>query len=465
MMQFDDLNSQMPFDTSANEPDLPEETGTKTATKAEANRGDKYRLRAQAQLRQKEGINAGPIKGQRQIPNDSAQIKKRNWLVKWVDKTPFTVLELTLILVSLVFFVALIILALQNNSVLSHVQSALVALVPLIAVTIILGWIDRIAPLGWKYKVLAIFWGAGIGAGVAVVINSSLYKDILLSSGDLRQAELWASVLVAPLSEEFCKGMGVVIILVLARNSLSSNLSGMALGGLVGAGFAYVENIQYFLEAMQQGSTVFGFTLFARGVLSPFVHPMATSLTGWAVASAILSRKGTGGWSWRIIVGFAAAAVVHALWNGLASLGIGWIFWYLLIEVPLFVAWIVGLIVASSRQKKRVWLGLGAYVQTGWISVSEVAMVCDPSARKYAKQWGKRIGKPAPKLVRRFMHDLGRLGLDQFLMAKYGYQQLRAKQNRLALQDIQMIRVEFDEMDSLRREMVRNAMTGRGSRL
>lgn len=416
-----------------------------------ADPGRRYRLAAQANEREGEGLRV-QAPGAHLLPEDPDPKRDRaaGPLARARGRWGLSGIELLLAIVSVLLFAAVAVLMGRGNSLVSRGQVALVALIPLLAVTLVLGWIDRWAPLLWRYKILGLVWGAGVAAGAAMIVNSGLYRDLLLSSGDLNHSMFVASVLVAPISEEAFKGLGAVLILVLARGRLSSPLSGMALGGLVGAGFAYVENLQYFLDAMSQGSTVFGFTVFARSVMSPFIHPMATSLTALAASAALLRRPGAWGWAWRLLLGFGGAAAVHALWNAAAQLGAAWLLVYIAVQIPLFTAWMATLIVWARRQPRRIVSGLAAYVLAGWILDAEVRMVVDPYARKYAKRWAKSIGAPAPRLVKRFSRRLGYLGLDQELMTRLGPDQQRIADDRAYMRDVAALREEFQSLEALR---------------
>lgn len=422
------------------------------SAKDQANPGKKYRLQAQIEDRKREGhkISAGPTTVEafenqpRSTPN-SVTSRIRAGIFG------FSAVEWVLAVAAAATFLLMAALIGQGNSLTSSGQVALIALLPLVAVTAILTWLDRWAPMETKYKILAVLWGAGVAAAAAAVVNANLFEDLLLTSGDYEYATLIAAVRIAPVGEELFKGVGVVAILLLARNRLFSPLSGLALAALVGAGFAYLENLEYFLMAMSEGSTVFGFTVVARAVLSPFIHPMATSFIGLGAANAILRRTGLWGWVWRLTLGFASAVSVHMLWNFLAAQGSQWLLWYVFLEIPLFILWLSSLIVWSGRQPKQIGLGLTPYVQTGWITPAEVRMVVDPAGRRYAKAWGKAVGAPAPKLVRRFMRLLGYLGLDQSLIANAKRPATQRIQNdRQYLTEALFLREEFVALEQIR---------------
>lgn len=407
-------------------------------TSESPNPGAKYRLGRQADLRRQEGINAaGPTLDDL---SSGGRGRASGGVLQWV-----------LAGVAVIAFVLMVFLSVGHASWQATGTLALVALVPLAAVTLVLGWIDRWAPLSWRLKLLALLLGAGVGAGGAVVINTYLSRDFLLYTGDAEKADFWSAVFVAPFSEEIFKGLAVVLVLLLGRHHLSTSLSGAAMGGLVGAGFAYVENILYFVYAHDQGTAVLGFTIFARGVMSPFIHPMATSFTGLAVAAALLKGAKLWGWLWRLLLGLLAAIGVHMLWNYLASAsGTGWILWYLVVELPLLIAWLAVLLTWSSRQANVVRRGLDSYVQTGWVTPAEVAMATNRYAYRHARKWGKRIGPPAPRLVRKFVSSLRRLGLDQEVMTRLGPSPMRMQNDSVYLADVGAIREEFVHLEIVR---------------
>lgn len=407
--------------------------------------GSKYRLRAQADERGSEGLRLG----QSDIPpaDNPGRIGKLSGLsriwsyVGW--EAAFTISAALLFLLSAA-------LVAEGSSVTARGQFALLALIPLSAIVLILGWLDRWASLALKYKVLGIAWGGGVAAILAMIINSAIFSDLLNYGGDEQQATITGAIFIAPVSEELVKGIGVVLILLMVRNRLSSLLSAVALGGLVGAGFAYIENLDYFWQAWQEGTVAFGATLVARGILSPFIHPMATSFIGLAAGSAVLSRARASGWFWRLILGFGAAILIHGVWNGLATVGAAWFLWYLLLEIPLFVAWLTALIVWSARISGSVASGLLPYVQSGWLTENDVSMVTVPVARKQAKGWAKRLGKPAPSLLKALQQTLGRLGLNQTLMTDNGVTEERAGNSRADLEKALRLRDELVLLENMR---------------
>src|SRR5919107_1978693 len=204
-------------------------------------------------------------------------------------------------------------------------------------------WLDRYEPEPKAFLVLAFGWGALVATGGALVVQ---VVGQLFTGG----AEAPSAVLVAPVTEEFGKGLFVVLLLWLRRHVIDGLLDGLVYAGVVGIGFAFTENILYYAGAYA-GGPGFGSgglgsatSLFVlRGVFSPFAHPFFTSMTGIGVGIAVSSRSRTV----RLVaplVGYAVAVCLHAAWNASAFIGGGRLFslTYLCAMVPGLVV-VVGL--------------------------------------------------------------------------------------------------------------------------
>ncbi|WP_182140772.1 MULTISPECIES: PrsW family intramembrane metalloprotease [unclassified Schaalia] len=380
-------------------------------TSSEPNPWERYRLSAQRSERQDEGhhLDSPSPYSQAQPSSDAKVGRFRTWWVARGLSTSDTVI----VIAAVVGLIATSLVLFQSTGFVSTGAFGLIALLPLGIVAWVLSRSDALAPMPLRYLLFSAAWGAGVATAIAAAINTALFEDLIHYLGDVASAEVRAAVLVAPFSEEVLKGLGVVVILVVGRPYVVSLSNGVAVGGLAGAGFAFTENILYFAQAHAEGTSSLGVTIFARAVMSPFVHPLATSLIGIGVAAALLGPKGIWSRCWRGGVGWIAAIFVHAAWNGLASRGIEWLVWYILLEVPLFIVWLIWILRRPKKELPRIGQGLDPYVATGWLSTQELHMVCDAGGRKYARQWARKVGKPAPKALRGYMKNAGRLGLEQ----------------------------------------------------
>jgi RsiW-degrading membrane proteinase PrsW (M82 family) len=277
---------------------------------------------------------------------------------------------------------------------------AVAALVPVAVVVGAFLWLDRWEPEPPRVLLAAFGWGACVATLSALIINSTAKmaaEDILgQGSGDLVSA-----VLSAPLVEEGMKVAFLFGLLWVRRREFDGVVDGMVYAGMTAAGFAFTENILYFGRAFAQSGMVAGagggvlMVFVLRGVLSPFAHPLFTSMTGIAVGVALNSRSG----AVRVllpIAGFLGSVGLHALWNGSATLGggLGFILVYALIMVPLFVA-TAFLVVWQRRREQRVLAAqLPGMARLGWIGGSEVGLLASLTKRRDWRNGVRRQSGP-----------------------------------------------------------------------
>ena len=348
-------------------------------------------------------------------PEDPAPELAPSWHIPQRVKTlPY--LEIIFTLLGTLGVIVLMATYVGTGGVVSAATMTLLALIPLGIVLGVLNYLDHCEREGWKAKFLCFIWGAGVATASSLVVNTTLNLDLARTLGDANIATVLVAVIVAPFAEELFKGLGIIIFIVARRNSINSRLDGLITGGIVGAGFAFIENIQYFLKSSSSGSLMLTSTVFNRGILSPFVHPMATSLTGMAIALVLIRRYGALWSTIRVLLGYLTAVFFHGLWNFLASNnGIGgWFHSYITIEVPIFTCWFIYLITQSSREAKHIQQGLTPYVVQGWVLPVELQMVTDRAQRRNAVKWAASAGSEARKAMNFFLNSLAAIGLDEY---------------------------------------------------
>lgn len=384
-----------------------------------------YRLSSQQSDRAREGHRhpgSSPFEKTREDDTsaDTSRPRLLGRLRQWRERIGLRGGELLLLVLSALGLGVAAVILLRDSHPASTGMYALIALVPLFLVVWVLLRADRIAPLPPRYLVMAGIWGGGIATSVAAVINSGLFNDLVHYRGDVEMAEIAAATFVAPFSEEILKGIGTLLVLLLASRYIVSVANGVTVGGLVGAGFAFIENIIYFAQAHGEGSANLGITIFGRAVMSPFIHPLATSLVGIGISAALLYARSIWGWIWRLLLGWAGAILIHGMWNGFATLGVAWLALYLLIEMPVFFAWLIWVMRRPHQALPRLRMGLLPYVATGWIGPQEVTMVTDMRFRRDARKWARPVGKSARQAMRRYLVAAGRLGLTQIYLEGHG---------------------------------------------
>ncbi|MDP9844670.1 PrsW family intramembrane metalloprotease [Streptosporangium lutulentum] len=253
--------------------------------------------------------------------------------------------------------------------------------------------LDRMEPEPRSNLIFAFAWGAGVAVLVAGVINSFnlFYIENTVRLG-YDYARNLAATFGAPVVEETMKGLVLLGLLRFKRAELDGPTDGIIYASMVGLGFAMSENVSYYVAALDDlGAQGLAVTVVLRGILSPFAHPLFTSMIGVAVAYAA-QRQG----SMRIFViaaGWIGAMALHGIWNGFASyVGLGGlVVAYLLLMIVLFVMiWII------FRDRKRI-VGLiqsylPAYRPTGLVAQYDVNMLSSLPGRRQARQWARTHG-------------------------------------------------------------------------
>ena len=296
------------------------------------------------------------------------------------------------------------------------VQTALlalaVALVPLGIVIPTFLWLDRFESEPNRYLVGAFLWGALVAAVVAALFNTGAVA-VLEATTDPQSALQTTAVLVSPWVEEAAKGALVVLVWLLARREFDGITDGMVYAGICAAGFAFTENIQYLATAWAEGgSEAFTGTFVARCLLSPFAHPMFTVMFGVGVGVAATSRT----WLPRILgplLGYLLAVLTHALWNLAAvSGGRGMVVVYLLVEVPIFLAFLGFVAWTRRREGRLIGTFLRPYADAGWLSPAEVTMLASMPLRREARAWARtNTGRRGLAAMRAFQDTASELAL------------------------------------------------------
>ncbi|WP_344781149.1 PrsW family intramembrane metalloprotease [Microbacterium kribbense] len=283
------------------------------------------------------------------------------------------------------------------------IAGMLVALIPLAAVLLAIRFIDRWEPEPRGLVILAVAWGATAAVGIALGVD---YLLTLSTGGDITPLhETLRAVVQAPIVEEFGKGLGVFLIYLTARRAFDGPVDGIVYGALVGAGFAFTENIQYFAVAMIEGGTGdLTTTFFLRGILSPFAHVMFTSVTGFALGLAARrgasARHAAGPWAF----GMVGAAALHALWNGSAQF-FDFFALYATLQVPLFVLFILGILLLRREERRLTRQRLGEYVGAGWFTAQEVDMLATGHGRRAALAWARGLRGDRTAVMKGFIAD------------------------------------------------------------
>jgi RsiW-degrading membrane proteinase PrsW (M82 family) len=314
------------------------------------------------------------------------------------------------------FAVAAVVLAVYYNATLGVVTTLLAVLLAAIPLGIVIPtfmWLDRFEAEPVRYLVVAFLWGALVAALVAGIFNTGANIAFEAATGGSDEAMLATAVLSAPLVEEACKGLLILLVWWVRRREFDGIIDGMVYGGIVAAGFAFTENIQYLGMAYSEGGDqALTGTFIARCLMTPFAHPMFTVLTGIGVGIAATTRSPL----LKVLApvgGYLLAAASHAIWNLAAvSGGAGLLAVYVVVEVPIFLAFTAFVVWLRRREGRLIGRYLSAYADAGWLTHGEVQMLSTMGGRRSARVWARSTaGRRGLSSMRRFQDSASELAL------------------------------------------------------
>lgn len=277
---------------------------------------------------------------------------------------------------------------------------------------------DRWDPQPIPLLLSAVLWGAAIAVAISFVVNTLVSEIAYAVSGSEAVSSFVGAVISAPLTEETSKGLGLVVLFLIARRYFNGPLDGLLYGALIGGGFAFTENILYYGRALDGGG-IGGLAVLGviRGVIGIFGHAIYTSLTG--VVMGLVARKwGTLPGALVFLVATWPGIALHALWNGSSFLfpSLLGLILMLIIEMCLSAVWLglIGVLVWDESRLTRV--RLGDYANRGWLTHEEVTMLATWKGRREGKQWARQIG--ALPTMKKFIRESADLAsVRQRLMA------------------------------------------------
>jgi hypothetical protein len=195
-------------------------------------------------------------------------------------------------------------------------------------------------------------------------------------------ADMATAVLSAPFVEELAKGFALFIFYLWQRDEFDNVLDGILYAAMVGLGFAMTENILYYGNALAKGGLGASIiTFILRGVVSPFAHPLFTSMTGVGLGLARLAPAGSPMKFFGPVVGLCMAMFLHFLWNFSASFGAMFFVAYAVIMVPAFFGLITLVVISLRKEGRIIREHLLPELQSGLLPQSEYHALCSVGGR------------------------------------------------------------------------------------
>ena len=238
-------------------------------------------------------------------------------------------------------------------------------------------WIDRYESEPLWMLATAFFWGALVAVFIALLFNTVLSLGVAVVTESMEAGQAFGAVISAPIVEETAKAL-ILFILFFKKDEFDGVVDGIVYAAMAGLGFAMTENIQYYGRAvMESGSGGLTAVFILRGTLSPFAHPLFTSMTGIGLG---LARQSHNTFVKLVmpVLGLLTAISMHAIWNGSVVVfgGLGFLFAYLVIMVPAFVILLVVIFLALRREGQVVKEFLHHDFQGGILTLQEYERLC-----------------------------------------------------------------------------------------
>lgn len=324
------------------------------------------------------------------------------------DSVAFTVV--VTILVGLGALPILLVIALSGAPGSMVLATALAALPvgPLVACYL---WLDRYEPEPKRLLALGLLWGGFVATAAALLIQG-------IGGFVVGWTDEQSLAVVAPVTEEASKGLFLLLLLWWRRAELDGVLDGIVYAGMVGIGFAFVENILYLAAAYNGtdgmgpgGTSAVTGVFIIRCLFSPFAHPFFTTFIGIGVGLAVSSRRT----SVRILgplVGYLLAVAAHGAWNASTLWGIEGFAWvYLVLMVPAFIVLIAFAVWRRRSEGRMLTLALIDASQRGLIPATDIGWLVDLRARRrsrrFARQFGGKRGEAAMREYQQAAIELG----------------------------------------------------------
>lgn len=251
-------------------------------------------------------------------------------------------------------------------------------------------WLDRWEPEPTRLLVGAFLWGGGVAAVLSFVLNT-------VTGMFLWPNEFLALAVGAPLFEETTKGAFLLLMMTgTRRREFNSLTDALVYSGMVGLGFAFVEDMLYFARAESLGDGLL--LVIFRLLMGVFAHPLFTSMTGLGVwfATRTPNRGLRAVW---VLCGFGLAMLCHGVWNGSTMFLSGWGFFvaYGVVLVPVFAGMVTLAIFARRNEGRQVVHQLPRMVAEGLVAHEDAIWLATLSRRKQRRRLVANAGGRAQR--------------------------------------------------------------------
>jgi RsiW-degrading membrane proteinase PrsW (M82 family) len=257
------------------------------------------------------------------------------------------------------------------------IVGAILAVLPVPVHVTLIHWLDRMEPEPPKLIIGAFLWGATIATVLSAICNDAGMYIVGAFLNDADSAKILVATRFGPFVEETAKGIALLALFWIKRHEFDDIVDGIVYAAMVGLGFAMSENILYYTrEFSAHGAEGLTLVFGMRGVVSPYAHPLFTSMTGIGFGIAAQTRKTWLKW-FAPVMGFAGAIFLHALWNTASTSGVlGFVAIFVFVMVPVFATVILLLARSIRREAAILREQLAVDLREGRLSQQEYEDIC-----------------------------------------------------------------------------------------
>jgi RsiW-degrading membrane proteinase PrsW (M82 family) len=261
---------------------------------------------------------------------------------------------------------------------------------------VLLAYHNRYTRQPGSLLVAAFVWGAAAATFWIALPANGAFLSLYGKAFGQGWVTDWGAGLTAPINEEIGKGLGLILLLGLARKLVRSPFDGLIIGAYIGLGFQISEDVLYAFNntAMNFGADQAGSAWQIVAIRS------ATGLFGHVLFSAVfcsglmwLLGRGDRPRRLRGLLLMLAAMIAHGAWDDMSALGylIAGNYGVLLMIVVLPIADLLLLWLAFrlAVPQEQAWLRaiLAPETETGLLTGAEVAAAAGGwrTRRRYRK--------------------------------------------------------------------------------
>jgi RsiW-degrading membrane proteinase PrsW (M82 family) len=254
--------------------------------------------------------------------------------------------------------------------------SIFLGVAPMVLFAILIWRIDRWETEPFPLVVGGFLWGALPSIFFAIISQTILEIPVYLFGDGATESfvgNLYMLSIVAPITEEISKGVGLILVFIVFKKQIHSVLDGIIYGSVVGFGFSAVEDTIYYLS-VNSWQELFELFLF-RSVITGLCHSIFTGAIGAGFALGLFSKNRYLNILWPVI-GFGIGLFMHIAYNTLCVIdsfyesifaGIILIITYLLVALWYFTI----IIFCLYRENTWIRIQLNDEVKSGILTAKQ----------------------------------------------------------------------------------------------